>query len=58
MPFPGSANILGICSNSSTGFSKDEFLCASIETYPLAEAAKAHEAFEQRQVSGRLLLLP
>jgi NADPH:quinone reductase len=26
--------------------------------YPLAEAAKAHEAFEQRQISGRLLLLP
>jgi NADPH2:quinone reductase len=27
-------------------------------TYPLAEAAKAHEAFEQRQISGRILLLP
>lgn len=27
-------------------------------TYPLAEAAKAHEAFEQRQISGRVLLLP
>ena len=27
-------------------------------TYPLADAAKAHEAFEQRQISGRLLLLP
>jgi NADPH2:quinone reductase len=27
-------------------------------TYPLADAAKAHEAFEQRTVSGRLLLLP
>ncbi len=27
-------------------------------TYPLAEAAQAHAAFEQRQVSGRLLLLP
>ena len=27
-------------------------------TYPLAEAAKAHRAFEQRQVSGRILLLP
>jgi NADPH2:quinone reductase len=26
-------------------------------TYPLADAVKAHEAFEQRQVSGRLLLL-
>jgi NADPH:quinone reductase len=27
-------------------------------TYPLAEASRAHAAFEQRQVSGRLLLLP
>jgi NADPH:quinone reductase len=27
-------------------------------TYSLAEAARAHEAFEQRQVSGRLLLIP
>jgi len=27
-------------------------------TYPLAEAAKAHQAFEQRQISGRLLLVP
>jgi NADPH2:quinone reductase len=27
-------------------------------TYPLADAAKAHEAFEKRQVSGRMLLLP
>jgi len=27
-------------------------------TYPLADAAKAHEAFEQRQISGRILLLP
>jgi NADPH:quinone reductase len=27
-------------------------------TYPLADAAQAHAAFEQRQVSGRLLLLP
>jgi NADPH:quinone reductase len=26
--------------------------------YPLAEAARAHAAFEQRQVSGRILLLP
>jgi NADPH2:quinone reductase len=26
-------------------------------TYPLAEAAKAHDVFEQRQVSGRILLL-
>jgi NADPH2:quinone reductase len=27
-------------------------------TYPLADAALAHSAFEQRQVSGRVLLLP
>jgi len=27
-------------------------------TYQMAEAAKAHAAFEQRQVSGRILLLP
>jgi NADPH2:quinone reductase len=27
-------------------------------TYPLADAAQAHEAFEQRQISGRVLLLP
>ena len=27
-------------------------------TYPLAEAGRAHAAFEQRQVSGRVLLLP
>jgi NADPH:quinone reductase len=27
-------------------------------TYPLAEAACAHETFEQRQISGRVLLLP
>jgi NADPH2:quinone reductase len=27
-------------------------------TYPLAEAAQAQAAFEQRQVSGRLLLIP
>jgi len=27
-------------------------------TFPLADAAKAHEAFEQRQISGRILLLP
>ncbi len=27
-------------------------------TYPLAEAPAAHEAFEQRKVSGRLLLVP
>jgi NADPH2:quinone reductase len=27
-------------------------------TYPLAEAAQAHAAFERRQISGRVLLLP
>lgn len=27
-------------------------------TYPLAEAARAHAAFEQRQISGRVLLIP
>lgn len=27
-------------------------------TYPLEDAARAHEAFEQRKVSGRVLLLP
>jgi NADPH2:quinone reductase len=27
-------------------------------TYPLVDAAKAHEAFEQRQTIGRVLLLP
>jgi NADPH2:quinone reductase len=27
-------------------------------TYPMADAAKAHAAFEARQVSGRILLLP
>ena len=27
-------------------------------TFPLADAAAAHEAFEQRGVSGRLLLIP
>lgn len=27
-------------------------------TYPLAEAAKAHAAFEARQIAGRVLLLP
>ena len=27
-------------------------------TYPLADAALAHAAFEQRQISGRVLLLP
>ncbi len=34
-------------------------LCIRIDrTYPLAEAAQAHRAFEKRQVSGRMLLLP
>src|SRR6266446_9180863 len=27
-------------------------------TYPLADAAQAHAAFEQRQISGRVLLVP
>jgi NADPH:quinone reductase len=27
-------------------------------TYPLADAAQAHAAFERRQISGRVLLLP
>jgi NADPH2:quinone reductase len=27
-------------------------------TYPLAEASKAHEAFENREISGRILLFP
>src|SRR6266436_4966143 len=27
-------------------------------TYPLADAAQAHTAFEQRQISGRVLILP
>jgi NADPH:quinone reductase len=27
-------------------------------TYPLAEAARAHAAFEQRKISGRVLLIP
>ena len=27
-------------------------------TYPLADAAQAHEAFERRQISGRVLLVP
>src|ERR1700731_2701040 len=34
-------------------------LCIRIDrTYPLAEAAEAHAAFEKRQVTGRMLLLP
>jgi NADPH2:quinone reductase len=27
-------------------------------TYPLADAAQAHAVFEQRQISGRVLLVP
>jgi NADPH:quinone reductase len=38
---------------------KDGKLSIRIDrTFPLAEAARAHATFEQRQVSGRLLLLP
>jgi len=38
---------------------KEGKLCVKIAgTYPLAEASRAHAALEQRQVSGRLLLLP
>lgn len=38
---------------------KDRRLTIKIDrTYPLAEAALAHAAVEQRQVSGRILLLP
>lgn len=34
-------------------------LCIRIDrTYPMPEAAQAHAAFEQRKVSGRMLLLP
>jgi NADPH2:quinone reductase len=34
-------------------------LCIRIDrTYPLAEAAQGHAAFEQRKVSGRILLVP
>jgi NADPH2:quinone reductase len=38
---------------------KQEKLAIRIDrTYPLAEAAQAHAAFEQRQISGRVLLIP
>jgi len=38
---------------------KDGRLSIKIDrTYPLSEAARAHAAFEQRQISGRVLLLP
>lgn len=38
---------------------KDGKLSIRIDrTYPLAEAAEAHALFEQRRVSGRILLLP
>ena len=41
------------------GWVKDGKLTIKIDrTYPLAEAARAHAAVEQRQVSGRILLLP
>ena len=41
------------------GWIKQGTLSIKIDrTYPLAEAARAHAAFEQRQVSGRILLLP
>jgi NADPH2:quinone reductase len=41
------------------GWVKEGQLSIRIErTYPLAEAAQAHAAFEQRQISGRVLLLP
>lgn len=34
-------------------------LCIRVDrTYPLADAAQAHAAFEKRQVSGRIVLLP
>jgi NADPH2:quinone reductase len=38
---------------------KEGKLCIRIDrTYPMADAAQAHAAFEQRQISGRVLLLP
>ena len=38
---------------------KQEKLSIRIDrTYPMADAAQAHAAFEQRQISGRVLLLP
>jgi NADPH2:quinone reductase len=41
------------------GWVKEGQLSIKIDrTYPLAEAAQAHAAFEQRQISGRVLLLP
>jgi NADPH2:quinone reductase len=41
------------------GWVKQGKLSIRIErTYPLAEAAQAHAAFERRQISGRVLLLP
>jgi NADPH2:quinone reductase len=41
------------------GWLRDGQLSIRIDrTYPLAEAAQAHAAFEQRQISGRVLLLP
>jgi NADPH2:quinone reductase len=41
------------------GWVKEGQLSIRIDrTYPLAEAAQAHAAFEQRQISGRVLLLP
>jgi len=41
------------------GWVKEGQLSIRIDrTYPLAEAAQAHAAFEQREISGRVLLLP
>jgi NADPH2:quinone reductase len=41
------------------GWLRDGQLSIKIDrTYPLAEAAQAHAAFERRQISGRVLLLP
>jgi NADPH2:quinone reductase len=41
------------------GWLRDGQLSIKIDrTYPLAEAAQAHAAFEHRQISGRVLLLP
>jgi NADPH2:quinone reductase len=41
------------------GWVKEGQLSIRIDrTYPLAEAAQAHAAFEERQISGRVLLLP
>ena len=42
-----------------TGWIREGKLSIKIDrTYPLAEAARAHAALEQRQVVGRILLLP